>query len=299
MVPPSVRCSPTDFASAPPGSSIDRSGATGRDLESPWPYHQGMPFCANTTGVSGPSSGPTLSASAGRPVALSVEITASCGPRSAGRSEAWTLATILLSPAIRVRPLARIASRWAPRATTETSLPVSARRAAKLPPMAPAPNTQIRMNRLSLAGYRRAKLGRKNMALGEYRGLAYRNNADLAAWLAKRPRGEGARARAADHRSAPSSLGHAGARPLLPARAAGAIYGGGHNIVSHGVPRMPGDVPRLRAGGDEAGRRGRVRERPGGAQRLGPVRQDAGLRGDHRLGRPDAGRRACGRCWRP
>ena len=25
------------------------------------------------------------------------------------------------------------------------------------------------------------------MALGEYRGLAYRNNADLAAWLAKRP----------------------------------------------------------------------------------------------------------------
>src|SRR5437899_11467021 len=36
--------------------------------------------------------------------------------------------------------------------------------------------------------YRRAKLGRKNMALGEYRGLAYRNNADLATWLAKRPR---------------------------------------------------------------------------------------------------------------
>jgi len=26
------------------------------------------------------------------------------------------------------------------------------------------------------------------MALGEYRGTSYRNNSDLASWLAKRPR---------------------------------------------------------------------------------------------------------------
>src|SRR5260370_149298 len=155
-------------------------------------------------------------------------MTAPFGRRSAGRSDARTLATILLSPAISVSPLALIASRWAPRATTETSLPASARRAAKLPPIAPAPNTQIRMNRSLLPAsaasneveprsgstsletrwleaprseaqsirlitaewivlYRRAKPGRENMALGEYRGLAYRNNVDLAAWLAKPP----------------------------------------------------------------------------------------------------------------
>jgi hypothetical protein len=104
-----------------------------------------MPFWANTTGVSGPSKGPTLSARSGKAVALRVEITASCRPSSDGRSLALTLATIFLSPAIKVRPLARIASRWAPRATTETSLPASAKRAAKFPPIAPAPNTQIRM----------------------------------------------------------------------------------------------------------------------------------------------------------
>ncbi len=130
MTPPRVRSKPTVLSSAPPGSSRDRSGAFGRSLPSPWPYHQGMPFCAKTTGVSGPSSGVTVSATADRLEALRVEITTSCGPRSAGLSLAATLATIFLSPVRSVRPLARIASRWGPRATTETSLPAAARRVA-------------------------------------------------------------------------------------------------------------------------------------------------------------------------
>ena len=55
---PTARSRPTALASAPPGSSRDRSGAGGRDLARPWPYHQGMPFCTKATGVSGPSNGP-------------------------------------------------------------------------------------------------------------------------------------------------------------------------------------------------------------------------------------------------
>ena len=149
-----------------------------------------MPFCTNTTGVSGPSSGPTLSASASGRAFIVTAPHPAARDRPAGRSRApWR--TIFLSPASRVRPRARIASRCAPRATTDTSLPASARRAAKLPPIAPAPNTQIRMNLSPLLRYRRPapRHGRKRHGRhGEYRGLAYRNNADLAAWLAKRPR---------------------------------------------------------------------------------------------------------------
>ena len=138
------------------------------------------------------------------------------------------------------------------------------------------------------------------MADGEYRGLIHRNSADLAAWLAKRPRRGGAGARPADHRSAPPPVGRPAprSRPLLPARAAG----GHRRRPQHrldGVPRMPGDVPRHRAGRDEARGRGRVRERRRRHERLRPVRQDARLRGDHRLGRPDAGRPRARRCWRP
>jgi hypothetical protein len=71
-------------------------------------------------------------------------------------------------------------------------LPALARRVAKLPPIEPAPNTQIRMNPSLLLRYRRAKRGRKDMAQGtgasgEYRGLHHRRQADLAAWLARRP----------------------------------------------------------------------------------------------------------------
>ena len=69
-------------------------------------------------------------------------------------------------------------------------------------------------------------------AKGQYPGLAHRNPADLEAWLEKRPREAALEPESADHRSAPSFLGHAAARPLFAARIAGRYGGGGHNIVS-------------------------------------------------------------------
>src|SRR5437764_4661707 len=45
----------------------------------------------------------------------------------------------------RVRPLARRASRWAPRATRTTSCPLAASRPPMVPPIAPAPMTMYRI----------------------------------------------------------------------------------------------------------------------------------------------------------
>ena len=68
-------------------------------------------------------------------------------------------------------------------------------------------------------------------AKGEYRGLIYRNNADLQAWLAKRP----PRPRSSPTLPIIDPHHHLwdtpAARALFPARAAGR-HGGGHNIVS-------------------------------------------------------------------
>ena len=60
------------FASFFRGSSIERSG--------PFPYHHGMPFCANITAVSGPSSGAAASANASSRFAFIVTMTKSCFP---------------------------------------------------------------------------------------------------------------------------------------------------------------------------------------------------------------------------
>ena len=54
-------------------------------------------------------------------------------------------------------------------------------------------------------------------AKGEYRGLAYRNDTELEPWLANRPSEAAFGTGAADHRSAPSFLGHAAAGPLFAA----------------------------------------------------------------------------------
>ena len=45
-----------------------------------WKYHQGRPFCAETTAVSGPSSGESSGATSGTPWALTVRKTKSTGP---------------------------------------------------------------------------------------------------------------------------------------------------------------------------------------------------------------------------
>ena len=98
--------------------------------------------------------------------------------------------------------------------------------------------------------------------------------------------GEGgrARARAADRRSASSSVGTAQQR-LHAARPAGR-HRRGPQRHRHGVRRMRLDVPRRRSGRDEMRRRGRVRERHGGDERQRPLRQDPGLRRHCRPCRP-------------
>src|SRR5205085_1625909 len=76
-----------------------------------------------TTAVCGPSSGAALPAKASSALAFRVTNTTSCGPSSAARSAARTLPRMVSSPCSSVTPLSRIAARWAPRATTDTSSP--------------------------------------------------------------------------------------------------------------------------------------------------------------------------------
>ena len=84
-------------------------------------------------------------------VALVVTKTTSCVPRSPARSLARTRPTMVPAslpvPVFSAIPFALIASRMAPRATAETSCPAAASFAARCPPIAPAPNTQIRIEK--------------------------------------------------------------------------------------------------------------------------------------------------------
>jgi len=89
-----------------------------------------MPFCANTTAVSPPSSGGRPATRLPSALALSVEMTTSCGPSTAGSSDAVTIALNSASPTRSVSPRAFTASRWAPRITQDTSCPASASRTA-------------------------------------------------------------------------------------------------------------------------------------------------------------------------
>ena len=73
------------------------------------------------------------------PGAFTVTSTASCGPSSAGSALARGRECRVPSGAFTVRPCSCMARRCAPRATTETSCPFAASRAATCPPMAPAP----------------------------------------------------------------------------------------------------------------------------------------------------------------
>ena len=80
---PIARSGPIPVHCAPPGSTLSsRSPSHGSPTR--WKYHHGTPFCAVTTAVSGPSSGCMASTTFGAECALSVTITKSCGPASAG-----------------------------------------------------------------------------------------------------------------------------------------------------------------------------------------------------------------------
>ena len=145
ITPPMIRSLGIAARSRPPGSRKARSGTGGCFGESPISYHQGMPFCANTTEVSAPSNGCSPVARLGTPVAFSVLMTTSCAPSAAGSSDAFTLALNSASPTRSARPLALTAARWGPRITQETSCPASASRTAMWLPTAPAPKTHIRI----------------------------------------------------------------------------------------------------------------------------------------------------------
>ncbi len=136
---PRRRCVAIARPTAPPGSTASmRMPSHGPPR--PWKNHQGTPFIAARTTLSGPSSGAMRAATAGSAGPFTARITRSCGPSSAGSSEARTLGAST-SPSRRKRsPCAPIASSAAPRATTLTShSPRAARRAPMRPPMAPAP----------------------------------------------------------------------------------------------------------------------------------------------------------------
>ncbi len=98
---------------------------------------------ANTTSVPGFSNGAMPAATEAMLQALTATSTTSCGPSARASSLARTWATSVLPPAASRRPCVRMLSRWAPRASTLTSLPVRQSRAATSPPIEPAPNMQI------------------------------------------------------------------------------------------------------------------------------------------------------------
>ena len=90
-----------------------------------------------------------------------------------------------------------------------------------------------------------------------------------------------------DRRSAPSSVGASGLG--LHARRSAGRHQQRPQHRRHGVRAVPLDAPRGWPGGNEAGRRDRVRQRRGGDERLGRLWPDQGLRG-HRGARRSAAR---------
>ena len=122
----------------PPGSTLSRR-VPSHFPPCRWKYHQGMPFWADTTAVSGPMSGLSCGAIAVRLCALTVRNRKSTAPTASGSSVAdgwacnspWAVRT--------VTPLACIAFRWGPRAMRVTFCPARASFAPRNAPIAPAP----------------------------------------------------------------------------------------------------------------------------------------------------------------
>ncbi len=103
-----------------------------------WKYHHGTPFCTGRITLSRRSSGRQAGRDRSQRIGLRARTTMSCGPSSAESDAARSFVVTRCPPAIRVRPLRRIASSCLPRASTETSCPVlAASRAAIEPPIAP------------------------------------------------------------------------------------------------------------------------------------------------------------------
>ncbi len=133
---------------------------------------------------------------------------------------------------------------------------------------------------------------------GPYGGLAYRKDADLKAWLAKRPR------EAALEPDLPiiDPHHHFWDTPqrgtyFLPDLLAD--IGGGPQHRLDRLPRMPGDVPQGRPARDGAGRRGRVRQRHRRHERVRQLRPLPRRRGASSATPTSRSARACATCWKP
>src|SRR5437763_3448523 len=117
------------------------------------------PFCAHSTGSEPaatlpPTTGPprtgrqahsVSSGSASCVLVARIRTSSSRRLTSAGPPTAGMSSVDVPSGVARVRPLARRASRWAPRATRTTSCPLAASRPPMVPPIAPAPMTMYRI----------------------------------------------------------------------------------------------------------------------------------------------------------
>ncbi|MNL38942.1 hypothetical protein D3C87_1611900 [compost metagenome] len=127
-------------AIAPPGSTLSIC-VPARLSPNRWKNHQGTPFIAATTTISGPRSGFICAAASRSAGALTASTTRSWTPSLAAShstfTEAWSLSPLEMS----VRPFDLRASKVFPRAMTFIETPDLARRAPIQPPMAPAPKT--------------------------------------------------------------------------------------------------------------------------------------------------------------
>ena len=106
------------------------------------------PFCAATTGTSGPAAATSDRAAASVSWLLTARTTTSSGVHVSPAGSAYTgICSVTRSCGVaKVRPRSRIASPCAPRAISATSYPLWCRRAPIEPPIPPAPSTTIRMS---------------------------------------------------------------------------------------------------------------------------------------------------------
>ena len=137
-------------ASAPPGSSRDRSGGRGRAprlaLDALRIPPRNSVLHEHERGV--PIDSMQGTAASQRRRARSPWWSRKRRPARRGRRRGRSRAPALrwcAPPSRSATPWLRIASRLAPRATTETSCPAAANFAARCPPTAPAPKTQMRI----------------------------------------------------------------------------------------------------------------------------------------------------------
>src|SRR6266702_3962310 len=112
------------------------------------------PFCAHSTGSEPAATVPprtgcqahsVSSGSASWVLVAMIRTSSSRRLTSAGPATAGMSSVDVPAGVARVRPLARRASRWAPRATRTTSCPLAASLPPMVPPIAPAPMTMYRI----------------------------------------------------------------------------------------------------------------------------------------------------------